>query len=298
MTPCYFLGIDGGGTKCKARLEDNQGNILAECITGPANPARDTKQAITSIEEAIAELVNIARLSLSDVNKIHAAIGLAGLNIPSCKDEMTQWKHPFASVTWTTDLHIACLGAHGIESGAVIITGTGSSGIVCTTDQHVEYGGHGFTLGDEGSGAWLGRSAIGAVLKGLEGLSTYSEAFSSALLTTIDCESIQQVVHKYNNTSPANFAELAPLVFDFAENNDPVAKDIVFQAAQYIDKLAQKLLSLSPTRFSIMGGISHRISPWLNTKTQNKLSKVLNTPEMGAVLLAKNIYYREEKGYE
>ena len=47
-----YLGIDGGGTKCKARLEDAQGNLLAEAIAGPANAARNLTGSVKAVLEA------------------------------------------------------------------------------------------------------------------------------------------------------------------------------------------------------------------------------------------------------
>ena len=33
----YFLGIDAGGTKCRARLVNAKGDILGHGLSGPAN---------------------------------------------------------------------------------------------------------------------------------------------------------------------------------------------------------------------------------------------------------------------
>ncbi|HAB26036.1 MAG TPA: N-acetylglucosamine kinase, partial [Pantoea sp.] len=37
MSSPYYLGIDGGGTRCRARLIDAQGKVLAQAEGGPAN---------------------------------------------------------------------------------------------------------------------------------------------------------------------------------------------------------------------------------------------------------------------
>ena len=44
----YFLGIDGGGSKCKVRLENENGTLLSEAISGSANVATSCKQSQSS----------------------------------------------------------------------------------------------------------------------------------------------------------------------------------------------------------------------------------------------------------
>ncbi|WP_346992949.1 BadF/BadG/BcrA/BcrD ATPase family protein [Alteromonas gracilis] len=59
----FFIGIDGGGTKCRARLEDSNGKLLGEGISGPANIMRNSELAKTSILEAISIAINAANTS-------------------------------------------------------------------------------------------------------------------------------------------------------------------------------------------------------------------------------------------
>ncbi|MFQ3221093.1 MAG: glucosamine kinase, partial [Paraglaciecola sp.] len=169
-TPGIFIGIDGGGTKCKARLEDAQGNLLAEATAGPANAARNLTGSVDAVLEASQKVIAKANIKGLTVNNIHAGIGLAGINIPQVKQAFLKQSLPFASWHVTTDLHIACLGAHLGQDGAIVIVGTGSSGIAIHNSQHLEIGGHGFVIGDKGSGAWLGKMAISHCLETLDGL--------------------------------------------------------------------------------------------------------------------------------
>jgi glucosamine kinase len=32
----YFMGVDGGGTGCRARIEDEAGTVLGQGLSGPA----------------------------------------------------------------------------------------------------------------------------------------------------------------------------------------------------------------------------------------------------------------------
>lgn len=286
MEYCYFLGIDGGGSKCKARLEDASGNLLGEYISGPANPMRDYELAMTSLKDVITGVFDSAKLSVDCTIKTHAVIGLAGLNIPSCLGKMNDWKHPFASLTFTTDLHIACVGAHELATGSIVIIGTGSSGIVCKDSQQFEYGGHGFMLGDKGSGAWFGAQSIRYALETIDGIQP-SSTFTIKLLDTLNCKSMHDIVAQYSNASPSQFSQFAPLLFDYCDKNDPVAVNIVKEGAFYINGLCRQILQKTPQKLSFIGGLSHRLIPWLAPDIQAILSPPLNSPEVGAILIAR-----------
>lgn len=286
MEYSYFLGIDGGGTKCKARLEDAAGNLLSEHISGPANPMRNYELAIKSIQDAIEGVFTKANLEVACATSTHAVIGLAGLNIPSCLVQMNEWKHPFASLQFTTDLHIACVGAHGCEAGAIVIVGTGSSGILCKGVQQFEYGGHGFMLGDKGSGAWFGAQSIRYALETIDGVHTKSE-FTAKVFEILNCRSAHEVVEQYANASPAQFAKLAPLLFDCANNNEANAAKIVKEGAAYISELCHQILQQKPPRLCLIGGLSHKLTPWLRPDIQAKVGSPLHSPEHGAILIAR-----------
>lgn len=286
MKHSYFLGIDGGGTKCKARLEDPAGNLLGEYISGPANPMRNYELAMESIQDAIKGVFANANLEAVCTANTHAVIGLAGLNIPSCLVQMNEWQHPFASLQFTTDLHIACVGAHGREAGAIVIVGTGSSGILCKGTQQFEYGGHGFMLGDKGSGAWFGVQTIRYALEVIDGVQTTGE-FAGKLLETLNCSSAHEIVEQYANASPAQLAQLAPLLFDYADKNDTNAVKIVKEGANYISELCRQILQQKPPAICLIGGLSHKLIPWLSPDIKAKVSSPLHSPELGAILIAR-----------
>ena len=289
MTHSYYVGIDGGGSKCKARLENEQGQLIGECVTGPANPARDYDKAIHSIETALDTLFEIANLPIDAQVRTHVVIGLAGLNVPECFTRIQQWPHSFASLKFTTDLHIACVGSHEKASGAIVIIGTGSSGLVCEGSAHYEYGGHGFQLGDKGSGAWYGSQLVRHVLEYIDGVSPSSkliEAFIERFQNNRE-QTASAVIHKFLHATPAEFASLAPLLFEFAEKGDAVAIQIVQQGADYISALCTQMNKRQPTRLSFIGGLSQKVIPWLSVDIQSQISPALNSPEVGAVLLAK-----------
>jgi len=282
----YFLGIDGGGTKCKARLENAEGKVLGEAISGPANPFLGLELTFTSILEATHFAIKQAGLNNDILCHTHVVLGLAGVNLPSYKKLVEDWHHPFASMLVTTDLHIACVGAHNGEKGAVIISGTGFNAGSTAKSEYMEIGGHGFILGDSGSGARLGVLAIRSTLEYLDGIRDKSDMFDS-IIERLNCKDATEIVEKTILETPGFFGQFAPMVFDYANKGDEVAIELVRQVAMFISKMAKRLLQDGPARLAMIGGISQPILTWLDAEIRDQLQPPLLPPEAGATILAR-----------
>jgi glucosamine kinase len=282
----YFIGIDGGGTKCKARLEDANGVLLTEAIAGPANAARDIEGTLYSIYAACDVLLAKVSEHAISYGQIHAGIGLAGVNLPNIKQSVLSRAHPFLSLNLSTDLHIACLGAHNGNDGAIIITGTGSSGAVIAQGECLEVGGHGFIVGDKGSGAWLGKMAVSHCLEALDKLRPHCN-MTEQVLKILACKTAYDLVSATINAKPSLFAQLAPMVLKLAAEQQTSAVSLVNEGAHYISQLARRLLSHAPQRLSIIGGVSTLLIPWLDSDIKATLSDAILPPEAGAIILAK-----------
>jgi len=284
--PPFYIGIDGGGSKCKASIVDSQGNILGSGISGPANPFHNQQLTITSIIDSAEKALLNANLPNCKLNDLIAGIGLAGVNLPSVYSQMLKWQHPFSQMHLTTDLLIACLGAHHGTDGAIIITGTGSCGYSYVNNQELMLGGHGFPHGDKGSGAWLGLQVVEKVLLSLDGLAAES-LMVKHLLAQLSCNNALDVV-EFVAKQPANFyGKLANIVFIAAEHNDELALNIIKEGATYISDLARRLLQEKPPRMSLIGGLNHALFKHLDEDISQHLSPPLSEPEIGAALYAK-----------
>jgi len=280
----YYLGIDGGGSKCRAILCTRQGKLLGRGRGGPANPFQSIHRAIASIEAATAEAVSMAGLGDSDVAKISAGIGLAGVNLPTIFNAVYEWQHPFREMFLTTDLEIACIGAHDSGDGAVIVAGTGSCGYSIVDGKSLTCGAHGFPFGDKGSGAWIGLEAIKAVLLAVDDLGP-ATSLSKLLGAQLGAAGMS-IVEKIAGGGPRRFAELAPIVFDAAEAGDAVAIGIIKSGAGYLSDVARKLRLSKPPRTSLLGGLRDRIPPWMDGCVVADLSPPVHQPDAGAVLFA------------
>jgi len=282
----FFLGIDGGGTKCKARLEDAKGNLLAEATAGPANAAHNLSDSLEAVLKASENAIAKANIKGLSIDQIHAGIGLAGINIPQVKQTFLKQSLPFANWHITTDLHIACIGAHLGQDGAIVIVGTGSSGIAIHNGQQLEVGGHGFVVGDKGSGAWLGKMAISHCLETFDGI-TPNNLLCEQVMRLLNCDNAYDMVSLILEAKPAFYASIAPLILQLAASQQEDALLLVNQAAAYIDKICQRLLSGKLDRLCLIGGITLPLMPYLDSQLQTIIQPAKATPEQGAILYYK-----------
>ena len=280
-----YIGIDGGGSKCKAKLVSADGSVQSTGIAGRANPVHGYEVTIDSIVKASEQALINAGLSIELLGQVTAGIGLAGVNLKSPFMRMNSWEHPFKSMFLTTDLHIACLGAHDFRDGAVIICGTGSCGIAIRDNQTHIYGAHGLPLGDQGSGAWIGAQALSAILLEHDGLG-HKTNLSAAICNTLGA-SPSDLTDLMLGQPSKEYAKLAPIVFEQAENGDGVAKDIIQRGADYLQALANKILAEhQDIQLSMIGGLTEKIVPWMDSNLQQHILKPIRPPEDGAIYYA------------
>src|SRR6185312_349557 len=163
--PDLLLGVDGGGTGCRARIEDADGRVLGTGIGGPAAVRLGIDQSMAAVESACRGALAEAGLPADAMGRMDAAIGLAGVGRKGVLEQLTSRDHPFRSVLYVNDATIACIGAHGGRDGGIVIVGTGSVGFGVVDGREIRVGGYGFPISDEGSGADIGLHAIRLTLR-------------------------------------------------------------------------------------------------------------------------------------
>lgn len=287
----YYFGIDGGATKCRAVLMDNNNTILGVGVAGSGNPVYGISDAQNSIVNAASKALEQAKPKFSELknfglNDLVAGIGLAGVNVASLEKVMTQWKSPFKSHYITTDLLIACLGAHNGSDGAVMVSGTGSCGYSFVNAESRIVGAHGFPQGDQGSGAWIGLKGVEAALLSLDSMGPRT-TICDQIFKELQISSAEEIVEKVVSKSSSTFASLARCVFAAAKDKDRTALSIVNEGAKYLDNMASTLTLSASCRISLIGGLAETITPFLDDELQKKLSPALSPPEVGAVFYAR-----------
>lgn len=164
-----FIGVDGGGTGCRARIEDAEGRVLGTGIAGPAAVRLGIDKSMAALQSASLAAAAEAGLPPEALASMDAGIGLAGIGRKGALEQIMAQPHPFRSVVYVNDANIACIGAHGGRDGGIVIIGTGSVGFAVVGGREIRVGGYGFPISDEGSGADLGLQAIRVALRANDG---------------------------------------------------------------------------------------------------------------------------------
>jgi len=154
--PRLFLGVDGGATRCRARLRDAGGALVAEAEGPPANVYVDFEGAIAAASAQIEAVSAKAGIVAADRARVALGLGLAGLSSEEDAKRVVGRFAGWASVRAANDAVTACRGAHGGADGALVISGTGSAAIARVDGRETRIGGRGFLIGDDGSAARVG----------------------------------------------------------------------------------------------------------------------------------------------
>ena len=281
----FLLGVDGGGTRCRARLCRFSGAIVSEGVAGPANIRFGVEESYAAVLAASAQCLAKAGLEQADCARISACLALAGASDPATLGELERHPHPFREVIFTTDSHAACVGAHRGKDGGIVIVGTGSIGEAVVNGRHRRVGGWGFPVSDEGSGAWLGCELARRVLWAHDGRIPWTEL----LRRTFEhfASDPHAIVRWMGAARPGDFAALAPHVVEHAGEDDPAARELMSLAADHIEILVKRLFALGAPRVALSGGLAKKIEPWLSERTRRRLVPPAADALAGAVDLAR-----------
>lgn len=254
------LGIDGGGTSCRAALATADGRVIGRGKSGAANIRTDLTGARASIVEA-------ARLAFAEAGQDEALIphtpallGLAGSNVGTYRQRLEAIL-PFRKNLVVSDGLIALEGAVGTGDGAIAVLGTGTVYMVRHDGKERSVGGWGFLVGDQGSGARIGRDLLEETLLAHDGIGRPSE-LTRALLAVFRNEP-RDVVEFTTTAKPGDFGGFAPMVFDHAVRGDPVAEKILARAVHFIEE-SLSVLELRPgDPLCLLGGLAQLYEPRL-----------------------------------
>ena len=160
-----YLGIDGGGTKTSFAVADDT-HILARVTEGGSSPTRiDEVTVQRTLRAGIESVCAMARVRPGDIDC--ACVGSAGVAIEAGRQLIERTigeliKGKFAIVG---DMLIAHEAAFFGSSGVMVVSGTGSIAFGVNDDgENARAGGRGPIVSDEGSGTWIGRKAVSALL--------------------------------------------------------------------------------------------------------------------------------------
>ncbi len=239
----------GIGAAMMARVADGTGRVIGEGQSGPANITSDRQGSLAAILAA-------ARAALGGVlfGAVPAALGLAGVNDGQAAAALEQGL-PFHRTRIVTDGHIAVKGALGNRDGIVAALGTGSVFVVQRSGVQREIGGNGLILGDEASGAWIGRSLLSAALRADDGFVPLTPLLRAVLA---QYGGVAGIIGFAKAATPADFAALAPLV---TGSQDPAALAILANGTAEVLRAIALLQGGDPLPVVCLGGLAPVYAP-------------------------------------
>jgi N-acetylglucosamine kinase-like BadF-type ATPase len=240
----FNLGIDGGGTKTRCSLGDDR-SVLATSASGGSNVVRlGAAQACEAMHAAVRDVCETANISPNQITRI--CVGAAGAARPEVAAKVREILAEVtrAEVEVVGDMVIALEAAFGSGPGVIAIAGTGSIVYGRDAQGHAErVGGWGFAVSDEGSGHWIGRRAVSALLRARdEGRET---ALETAILQTWNLHSFDELIQTANATPPPDFPRLFRVVLQAAKN-DALARELLQEAGRELAKLAAMVIRRLP----------------------------------------------------
>ncbi|MGH9219666.1 MAG: N-acetylglucosamine kinase [Vicinamibacterales bacterium] len=296
----HVLGIDAGGSKTVALMADSNGGIVGEGRAGGANLQTDGELQVEKVLHEVIERAMNDRQTPPDA----VCLGMAGVDRDNDSRVIGDIMRRLGfrqNTLIVNDALIALVAGAGPGPGVVVISGTGSIAFgVSHRGLAARAGGWGPTLGDEGSGYWIGRRALEAVMRAADGRgpsTTLTEKVLEYFSLSRPDLLVSEIYHQPHGRRA--IASLGPEVDRARLEGDLVADEIMSDAADELAKAAASVitrLDMRGERFRILlaGGMLKR-SEWLTAEVERRMAEVaprsevlplMEEPVIGAVRLA------------
>ncbi|MGK5741647.1 N-acetylglucosamine kinase [Micromonospora sp. URMC 103] len=267
MSGTVVVGLDVGGTSTRATALTLAGERVGAGRAGGGNPTSH------GAERAAVEILAALRGALADVDPARVAagaIGLAGagrlLADPAGRDAFDRAWHdaglrcPYAV---HGDALVAYASGTSAPAGTVLIAGTGAIAAE-VRDLRLDRvaDGHGWLLGDAGSGFWLGREAVRRLLADLDrgrtpgalGRQVLTDLLGSADVAPRPRNTVDTVVQAVTRRPPVELARLAPRVVAAAAAGEPVGTALVAEAAGHLTESVSRIRPAGTATPLVLGG--------------------------------------------
>jgi N-acetylglucosamine kinase-like BadF-type ATPase len=296
----YVLGIDAGGTKTVCYLADADGRIIGEGRGGGANLQAHGELEVEKVLHAVVDQ------AIGDRAILPSAVCLGVAGVDRAEDDRTvraiMRRLGFKShALVVNDALVALVAGNGDEPGVVLIAGTGSIAYgVNAAGYAARAGGWGYVLGDEGSGYWIGRLALAAVVRDADGRGPHTD-LTPLVLEHFNLTRVDGLVREVYDRGLQRHAvaQIGVVVEKARAAGDIVASEILRQAGEELTRAAASVISRLEMRGlafdTVLAGGMFRVIPWLAADVQQRLAEVAPRasvktlavePATGAVRLA------------
>jgi glucosamine kinase len=287
------IGVDGGGSKTRVMVGTGEGEVLVT-LDGPKSAV--TPGYASRSADVIGELVTRALAEIAMPGAVLPRVlycGIAGAG----RDEESRALHAALDakelaeeVVIDSDGLIAMYDALEDRAGILLVVGTGSIAYARSpAGEIVRCGGWGPVFGDEGSGGWIGRRALGIIAASSDGREPPT-ALLFPILAATQCEDILDLIPWAAAADARAFASLAPVVFTTAAAGDPRANALVTLAAEelvlHIRALARQLFTdeRAAVTVAFSGGLMQR-----GSLLRKRLEQRLKSAVPGAQLRSEEV---------
>jgi len=301
----YLAGIDAGASKTVALLADESGRVVAEA-SGPG--ANLHVHGELGVERTLAGVLEQLR---AHREPSAACFGIAGADRASDRDSIRRVLRRLdleIPVRIVHDAAIALAAGAPERYGIVVIAGTGS--IAYGEDRSgasARSGGWGYLLGDEGSALWLARVTLRSSVRAADGRGPRT-SLTARIEEALEVE-IPSGLVAWGHSEEAlrqRISVIVPLLDQAVVDGDPVAWDIVDEAARHLARAAESVarqLELEGPFPVVLGGGAFRACPSLAEQVEARLElpagevrRLEVEPAVGGVVLARELLAEAARG--
>jgi len=264
-----LLGIDAGGSHTTVVVGDRDAHVLARA-DGPGSAMKPG-----GAQRSATVMLDVARRAAAQAGmSLPATLALVGAAGAGRAPEREALAAAMVAagvaerVEVRGDIEIALAAAFGDGAGIMVNAGTGSIAYARAPDGSMHRaGGHGWQLGDEGGGYWLGRRALATAARAQDGLEE-SSTLLERLLVALGLQTFDDLIRWTATATPSQIAALAPHVLNAAHEGETVAQRAVAEAAGELAQLVRVLTRHFPgteiVPVATAGGLLRPGSPLLD----------------------------------
>jgi glucosamine kinase len=287
--PGIVVGVDGGGTKTRVLVADEQGQLFSD-VEGPGSAVRpgQAERSAEVITETVRKALQAA--GMDHVVPRVICVGVAGVGREPERQALWQAlveREIAEEIVIHPDAIVALDDAFGDGAGVLLIAGTGSVAFGRgPTGTIARCGGWGPNIGDEGSGAWIGRRALSVVTASTDGREPET-ALVGAVLTAAQVNEVNELIAWAAQATPAHFAALAPAVMSEADAGDVRANAILSMAVEelvlHVRALARELFTdeRAAVPVALTGGLLSRGAP-LRKRLEQRMKSAIPGAQLHA----------------
>ena len=310
MTPVFFLGVDGGGTKTRFALMDGDRKVLSEAQLGTSyHPEVGLEGVREVLANGTAKVLAGAGIDASRITYAFFGLPCHGEDaaITPSLDAMPGPILGHDRYTCDNDMVCGWAGSLGAEDGINIVAGTGSIGFGQRRGRSARAGGWGEAFSDEGSAYWIAMQGLNAYSRMSDGRlprGPLHTLVNTSLKLENDLDLCAQV-YGPNARTRGELAQFSPLVAEAAALGDEAAVNVLRRAGHELALIAEALRQKlgfetgEAVRLSYSGGAFNAgdvlMTPFREALAAAspafELCRPLYEPHVGAALYAAKLWY-------